>query len=87
MLALAAVASWLRWRASYLLGKQGGVAQWAALIVGLAASAAVFFSSEPGQPADSILALTPTANCSKGGLAKSQRGDADALRASSDLSW
>ena len=33
----------------FLLSKQGGVAQWAAFIVGLAASAGVFLSSEPGQ--------------------------------------
>jgi preprotein translocase subunit SecE len=33
----------------YLLGKQGAVAQWAALVVGLAAAVAVFFSAEPGR--------------------------------------
>ncbi|GHC87298.1 protein translocase subunit SecE [Pseudorhodoferax aquiterrae] len=33
----------------YLLGKQGQVAQWGALIVGLAAAVALFFSSEPGR--------------------------------------
>ncbi len=33
----------------YLLGRQGQVAQWGALIVGLAAAAALFFSSEPGR--------------------------------------
>ncbi|WP_326538632.1 preprotein translocase subunit SecE [Pseudorhodoferax sp.] len=33
----------------YLLGKQGQLAQWAALLVGLAAAVALFFSSEPGR--------------------------------------
>ena len=33
----------------YLLGKQGAVAQWGALIVGLVAAAAVFFTSETGR--------------------------------------
>jgi len=33
----------------YLLGKQGQVAQWGALVVGLAAAAAAFFSSEAGR--------------------------------------
>jgi len=33
----------------YLLGKQGALAQWAALLVGLAAAVAVFFSAEPGR--------------------------------------
>jgi len=33
----------------YVLGKQGQVAQWGALIVGLIAAAAVFFTSEPGK--------------------------------------
>lgn len=33
----------------YLLGKQGSVAQWAALIVGLIAAAAVFLVSEHGR--------------------------------------
>ncbi len=33
----------------YLLGKQGAVAQWGALVVGLIAAAAVFFSSETGR--------------------------------------
>jgi preprotein translocase subunit SecE len=33
----------------YLLGKQGQLVQWAALIVGLAAAVAVFFTSEPGR--------------------------------------
>ena len=35
--------------AFYLLGKQGQLAQWAALVVGLAAAVAVFFTSEPGK--------------------------------------
>jgi preprotein translocase subunit SecE len=33
----------------YLLGKQGQLAQWGALLVGLAAAVAVFFASEPGK--------------------------------------
>ena len=33
----------------YLLGKQGQVAQWGALVVGLVAAVAVFFTSEPGK--------------------------------------
>ncbi|NML48349.1 preprotein translocase subunit SecE [Ramlibacter sp. G-1-2-2] len=33
----------------YILGKQGALAQWGALIVGLVAAAAVFFVSEPGK--------------------------------------
>jgi len=35
--------------AFYLLAKQGQIAQWGALLVGLAAAVAVFFSSEPGK--------------------------------------
>ena len=35
--------------AYYLLAKQGPVAQWGALLVGLAAALAVFFVSEPGR--------------------------------------
>ncbi|NBW49293.1 MAG: preprotein translocase subunit SecE [Betaproteobacteria bacterium] len=35
--------------AFYLLGKQGQVVQWGALIVGLALAAAAFFSSESGR--------------------------------------
>ena len=35
--------------AFYLLSKQGQIAQWAALIVGVAAAVAVFLSSEPGK--------------------------------------
>ena len=33
----------------YLLGKQGAIAQWGALIGGLVAAAVVFFSSEAGR--------------------------------------
>jgi len=33
----------------YLLGKQGQVAQWGALVVGLAAAFVVFMTSEPGK--------------------------------------
>ena len=33
----------------YLLGKQGQVAQWGALLVGLAAAFVVFVTSEPGK--------------------------------------
>ncbi|MDE2607135.1 MAG: preprotein translocase subunit SecE [Burkholderiales bacterium] len=33
----------------YLLGKQGQVAQWGVLVVGLAAAAGVFFTSEVGR--------------------------------------
>jgi preprotein translocase subunit SecE len=35
--------------AYYLLSKQGPVAQWGALLVGLAAAIGVFFVSEPGR--------------------------------------
>src|SRR3990167_5156579 len=35
--------------AFYLLGKQGALAQWAALLVGLAAAVAVFFTAESGR--------------------------------------
>ena len=35
--------------AFYLLAKQGPLAQWGALLVGLAAAVAVFFVSEPGR--------------------------------------
>ena len=35
--------------AFYLLGKQGQIAQWGALLVGLAAAAVVFLTSEPGK--------------------------------------
>ncbi len=35
--------------AFYLLGKQGQLAQWGALLLGLAAAAVVFFTSEPGR--------------------------------------
>jgi preprotein translocase subunit SecE len=33
----------------YLLDKQGALVQWAALLVGLAVAAGVFFTSEPGK--------------------------------------
>jgi preprotein translocase subunit SecE len=33
----------------YVLGKQGQLAQWGALIVGLVAAVVVFFTSEPGK--------------------------------------
>ena len=35
--------------AFYLLSKQGSLAQWGALLVGLAAAVGVFFASEPGK--------------------------------------
>ena len=35
--------------AFYLLSKQGQVAQWGALVLGLAAAVFVFFTSEPGK--------------------------------------
>ena len=35
--------------AFYLLGKRGALAQWGALVLGLAAAVAVFFTSEPGK--------------------------------------
>jgi preprotein translocase subunit SecE len=35
--------------AFYLMSKRGGLAQWSALIVGLAVAAAVFFTSEQGK--------------------------------------
>lgn len=35
--------------AFYLLSKQGQVAQWAALILGVSAAVGIFFSSEPGK--------------------------------------
>ena len=35
--------------AFYLLAKQGSLAQWGALLVGLAAAVGVFFASEPGK--------------------------------------
>ena len=42
-LAIAALAAF------YLLTKQGQIAQWGALVLGLAAGVAVFFTSEPGK--------------------------------------
>jgi preprotein translocase subunit SecE len=48
-LALAAVLVIGALAAFYLMGKQGPLAQWGALIVGLAAALASFFSSEPGK--------------------------------------
>ncbi len=35
--------------AYYLLGKQGSLAQWGALLLGMAAATVVFFTSEPGK--------------------------------------
>lgn len=35
--------------AFYILGKQGQLAQWGALLLGLAAATVVFFTSEPGK--------------------------------------
>ena len=35
--------------AFYMLGKQGPLAQWGALLLGLAAAVVVFFTSEPGK--------------------------------------
>ena len=35
--------------AFYLLSKQGQIAQWGALVVGLGAAVVVFFNSEPGK--------------------------------------
>lgn len=43
VLVIAAVAGF------YLLGKQGPVAQWGALAIGLAAAVVVFLTSEPGK--------------------------------------
>ena len=48
-LAAAAVLVVAALAAFYLLGKQGQIAQWGALIVGLAAAVAVFAVSEPGK--------------------------------------
>jgi len=35
--------------AYYLLGKQGSLAQWSALLLGLAVAVVVFFTAEPGK--------------------------------------
>ena len=35
--------------AFYLLGKQGALAQWGVLLIGLAAAVVVFFTAEPGK--------------------------------------
>ena len=43
VLVIAAVAGF------YALGRQGALAQWGALVVGLVAAAAVFLSSDPGK--------------------------------------
>ena len=48
-LALAAALVISALAAFYLLGKQGQIAQWGVLIVGLAAAVAVFFMSETGK--------------------------------------
>ncbi len=48
-LALAAALVISALAAFYLLSKQGQIAQWGALIVGLAAAVAVFFMSESGK--------------------------------------
>jgi preprotein translocase subunit SecE len=48
-LAIAAALVVFALAAFYLLSKQGALAQWAALIVGLAAAVVVFFMSESGK--------------------------------------
>jgi len=48
-LAVAAVLLVAALAAFYLLGKQGQLVQWAALIVGLIAATAAFFTAEPGR--------------------------------------
>ena len=48
-LATAAVFVVLALTAFYLLSKQGSLAQWGALLVGLAIAVVVFFTSEPGR--------------------------------------
>ncbi len=48
-LALAAALVIAGLAAFYLLGKQGQLAQWGALVVALAAAVVVFFTSEPGK--------------------------------------
>jgi len=48
-LAVAAALVVVALAAYYLLAKQGQVAQWGGLLVGMAVAVAVFFSSEPGK--------------------------------------
>ncbi len=48
-LAVAAVLLVAALAAFYLLGKQGPLVQWVALVVGLAAATAAFFTAEPGR--------------------------------------
>jgi preprotein translocase subunit SecE len=48
-LALAAALVVAALAAYYLLAKQGQIAQWGGLLVGMVAAVAVFFSSEPGK--------------------------------------
>ena len=48
-LAAAAVLVVAALAAYYVLGKQGPLAQWSALLLGLAAAVVVFFTSEPGK--------------------------------------
>jgi preprotein translocase subunit SecE len=48
-LALAAVLALGALAAFYLLGKSGALAQWSALVAGLAASVVVFLTAEPGR--------------------------------------
>lgn len=48
-LAVAAVLVVAALAAFYVLGKQGQLAQWGALLLGLAAAVVVFFTSEPGK--------------------------------------
>ena len=48
-LAAAAVLVFAALAAFYLLGKQGQLVQWGALLLGLAAAVAIFFTSETGK--------------------------------------